>query len=236
MWIGRRRLNRPVHWFLVAFAIVYLLAMWQMAAHRGYLSGRHLLIVVVLGLGWAGFGALRLGRVLGGFILRPKAERRNGLPTVVSYGMRSMPATPGIRWGVVLLATVICLPRTLRPFNYQFTAHRQAVDWLAARDEQTGAVLDSRGWTALYSGRKTYRYEAARTAYRDPQLAYVIVEQHELEMHSDRGDTMRLLLVQAGEQVARFVDPHCGPEETVCVYRWLPQRFVQSWKGRGDAR
>src|SRR5262249_53772675 len=139
---------------------------------------------------------------------------------VMSYAIRSMPAT--IRWAVVLLAAMTCLPRTLRPFNYQFTGHRQAVDWLEQRDEQAGAVLDTRGWTALYSGRKTYRYEAARTAYRDPQLAYVIVERHELEMPSDRGETMRLLLAQAGEPVARFVDARAGPEQTVCVFRWLP--------------
>lgn len=135
-----------------------------------------------------------------------------------------------------MLAAVACLPRALRPFNGQHAAHRQAVDWLAAREEQGGAVLDSHGWTALYSGRKTYRYEAARTAYRDPQLAYVIVEQLELERESARGETLRELLTQAGEPVARFVDPQAGSQPAVCIYRWQPQRFVQSWKGRSDAR
>jgi 4-amino-4-deoxy-L-arabinose transferase-like glycosyltransferase len=223
LWTARRHLNRPVHWFLMSFATVYLLAMWQMAAHRGYLSGRHLLIVVVLGLGWAGFGALRLGK-LAGILWQSRAQL-----TRFQFG-------PAIRWSVVLLAAVSCLPRALRPFNFQFTAHRQAVDWLAAREEQGGAVLDSRGWTALYSGRKTYRYEAARTAYRDPQLTYVIVEQLELEMKSDRGDTLRQLLAQAGEPLARFADPRAAPQQAVYVYRWLPQRFVQSGRGRSDAR
>lgn len=223
LWTGRRHLNRPVHWFLMAFATVYLLAMWQMAAHRGYLSGRHLLIVVVLGLGWAGFGALRLGKLVR-LVWQNLTES-----TRFQLG-------PILRWSIVLLAAATCLPRTMRPFNFQYTAHRQAVDWLAAREEQGGAVLDSRGWTALYSGRKTYRYEAARTAYRDPQLAYVIVEQLELEMQSDRGDTMRQLLTEAGEPLARFVDPRAAPQQAVHIYRWLPQRFVNSWRGRGDAR
>lgn len=241
IWVGRRQLNRPIHRFLMAFAVVYLLTMWQMAAHRGYLSGRHLLIVVVLSLGWAGLGALRLGKLLR-TLVQSLRSKWSGRQVVVSNGIRSMPATfrvpatLGLRWTVVLLAAVTCLPRTLRPFNHQFTAHRQAIDWLAERDEQAGAVLDSRGWTALYSGRKTYRYEAARSAYRDPQLTYVIVEQHELEMQSVRGDTMRQLLSQAGEPVARFIDEWTSPQQAVQIYRWSPQRFVLSWKGFDDAR
>ena len=37
-------------------------------------------------------------------------------------------------------------------------------------------------------------------------------------------------------QGERFVDPLAAPQQAVHIYRWLPQRFVNSWRGRGDAR
>ena len=79
---------------------------------------------------------------------------------------------PGTGLGHRALAAAACLPQTLSALHPTRIGHRQAGQWLAEADEP-GTVLDTRGWTALYSGRPTLRYDAAKAAYRLPDLAYV---------------------------------------------------------------
>ena len=51
---------------------------------------------------------------------------------------------------------------------------------MAGQTDLHGAVLDTQGWTGLYSGRETYAYESARVALSDPHLAYLVLEGREI--------------------------------------------------------
>jgi hypothetical protein len=128
--------------------------------------------------------------------------------------------------------------RLIEPLHASRLGHRRAAEWLAQGADVPGAVLDTRGWTGLYSGRPTYRYEDARKAFSDPELAYVVLERRELEYASRRSRTLRHLLTLGAERVATFPESRTaepGPR-TVVVYRWRPERFSRSVVGRGIKR
>jgi hypothetical protein len=132
--------------------------------------------------------------------------------------------SPAAAWLVVLLAAVACLPRLLVPLHHSRQAHRMAAQWLVDEAETPGAVLDTHGWTGMYSGRKTYDYTDACRAFSDPQLSYVVVEVQEFRHDSDRARTLSRLMQLAGEPVARFPMSADGAanRQPVVVYRWHP--------------
>lgn len=258
LWSSRRRLNKPLDRFMQLLCGTLLIAAIYLAAGGGYLSTRHVLLLVVLALGWAGAGAVAVGDWLATLtrsaseadqhvekravaqppsaVLRRRSRRRRTsrgrLVHIAILNRKSGQAI--LSWSVAALALLTCTGDLFRPLHASRRAHRDAADWLNAHAHAAAAVLDSRGWTALYTGRKTYRYEAAQAAFRDPALAYVVVEQAELNANSRRGETLRLLVAQAGEPAARFT-PQGAEKHGVTVWRWYPERFAQ-WRIDGDAR
>jgi hypothetical protein len=209
LWRRRRRAAGPIDRFVQILCGALIAATWTIAVRNGYLSERHLLLVMIFALGWAGVGAVQLGEALAA--------------ACWSRNLRIGPVV--VRRMALAALAVACLPALARPLHASRINHREAAAWLAEHAGEDDVVLDSRGWTALYTGRPTYRYEAAQAAFRHPKLAYVVVEQAEMEMASRRGETMRLLVAQAGEPVARFPLPGAKRERDVVVHRWRPERF-----------
>jgi hypothetical protein len=222
LWRLRRRLVRPEDRFAQLYCLLFSLAVLHFAAKEGYVSARHLLTFVVLGIGFAGYGALDLGSSIarstrfGSHDPAPSESRK----PVAPYG-------PVLAWSAVVLAGAVCLSETLQPLHASRRGHRLAGQWLAQQADAPGPVLDTRGWTGLYSGRTTCRYDRAAAAFGDPQLAYVVLERRELEYGSRRSRTLEHLLNVAGQRVAVFPGPNPDASErgTVLIYRWHPQRF-----------
>jgi len=193
---------RPLDAAMATFAVVWTLGVVWHASATGYLSTRHVLPPVVMVLPWSGVGLLRLIETVSAFRWAPQSE----------YGRRAL------RFAVVSAVLVPCLVRIWPPLHHSRVAHRQVAHWLASRSE-AAAVLDSRGWSALYSGKTTYRMQAASQALSDDRLAYVVLEKRELHFGSRRARQLHELLAPCGPPVARFRHPtHPGLEDVV-VYR-----------------
>jgi hypothetical protein len=279
LWRLRRRLVRPVDRFTQIYALLFVLAVLHFAAGEGYVSARHLLTLVVMGVGCAGCGAFALGE----WIARRKHRPKNQFPSSVAgtrrvpsagYGTRRVPTTPDMRksllgrpkgagpgnearsalegnaaggrtaapssgrrrawvtpsrigWATVLVVAAICVVDAVKPLHASRLGHRLAAEWLARGAAAPGWVLDTRGWTGLYSGRMTCRYEDGRAVFCHPQLAYVVLERRELEYESRRSRTLRRLVESAGVPVAGFpaAGDDLGRDRSVRVYRWEPARF-----------
>ena len=214
-WALRDRLRRPVGRFLQVFFLLFTMGAIRFTAAEGYLSARHLLMLVVPGVGCAGYGLLLAGRL-----------------RTLNLAFGRWPALLGGRLTgrvAVALAVAGCLLQTSRPLHAGRQGHRSAGEWLALEADAPGTVLDTRGWTGLYSGRPTYRYAAARKAFGDPRLAYVVLEARELDFSSDRSRTLRDLLGAAAEPVASFPGLPTGSprSRSVVVYRWSAERFFE---------
>jgi hypothetical protein len=206
--IARRLAAKPVDWFLRMFFVTFSMGVLAFGAREGYLSARHLLPLVIVGVGCCGFGAVEIGAWL---------ARQTAIKAIPEMAPLSIAA-------VVALAGAACLGQTLLPVGRAALAHREAGGWLAAQQD-SGTVIDTRGWSRLYSGRKTYQYADGAVAFADPNVGYVVVEPWELQGDSPRSRTLRQLLESAGERAAEFAGFGDELRRAVAVYRWRPERI-----------
>ena len=226
LWGLGRRPAREVDGFLAVFFGLFSLAAIHFAATEGYLGARHLLVLVVAGIGAAGRGVVALGPK------PPAASDEQPASPAPGQKLRELSALAA---GLVVFLAVVTGYAVLvvGPLHASRAGHRQAAEWLAGQTTAPGMVIDTRGWTGLYSGRTTHPYTDAPAVLLDPRLAYVVVQKEELEFDSRRGRTLRTLLAAAGRRVAEFPEPHRLPSgwQSVVVYRWAPERF-RRWVGR----
>ncbi len=196
--------------------LLWLILAFVNASTTGYLSSRHLLPTAVFMLPAAASGLLSLiSGAAGGLTASVEATSPKALTG-------KPPVAPGLwlRWlapaAVFLFWSLWCL----QPIHGDRSGHREAGDWLALHTKPADRVLDSYGWTALYSRCPTYRYDAAREAFADPRLGYVVVEQRELESGSRRAATLNGLLARQATRVARFDPPR--RQSPVLIFQWRP--------------
>lgn len=217
-WRLRRRPASDGDRFVQVFFVLFSLAALRFTAAEGYLAPRHLLGLVVAGIGSAGYGALELASSL------RRVPRVARLP---------VPGAAGA-WAIVVLAGVVCLPQTLVRHHHSRLGHREAGRWLATEGEAAGTVLDTQGWTGLYSGRGTRRYIEAPAALGDPELAYLVLEKRELDYDSRRARTLSRLIETAADPAAEFPHPAARKpnQRLVVVYRWFPHRFARRTASR----
>ncbi|NQT16342.1 MAG: hypothetical protein HQ582_26530 [Planctomycetes bacterium] len=223
IWRLRGMPARPADWFARIYFLLFSLAVIHFASQEGYLGTRHLLTLVVVGIGCAGHGLLQAGSGAAWM----HAIARNG-----ALSEPHAPADPcrgRFAPAMVLLAAALCVVQLAEPLHVSRAGHRLAAEWLAVEADVPGPVLDTRGWTALYSGRPTYRYDNARAAFSHPRLAYVVVERRELERESPRSRTLKRLLGLAAQPVAEFPGAERANrrQQPVVVYRWDAGRFSQ---------
>jgi hypothetical protein len=164
------------------------LALTAIAAYRGgYLSTRHFALPIVLTLPYAAVGLTAVCR-------RLAAMPWNRLQ-ISNCGLRNF---------VTATFVVASLFVTARPLHESHKPHRRAADWLEANSASSAAVLDQQGYTALYTGRTTYRFDAAEDAFADSLLAYTLVERADIEADTPRGASLRTVLGEADRAVAQF--------------------------------
>ena len=205
--------------FLQVYFLLFSAAAYHFAVREGYVSARHLLPLVVIGIGAVGCGVEEAQRWLAGFLSRSSRHVSGSLWAKQAGGISTC--------AIVMVLIASCLLEFTEPVHASREGHRKAAVWLALDAQVSGAVLDTRGWTGLYSGRTTYGYEQAQAAFRQRHLAYVVLEDRELQFPSERSQTLKQLLDAAAEPVTRFsgVRGRGYTGHAVVVYRWSAQRF-----------
>ncbi len=200
LYVERKRLRTWAKLFPAVVIGVCLAATFVVAWRGGYLSSRHLLLPLLAAMPWAGLGIIRLAAWLD---VRLKHVERSPLRTAAIVA------------GAV---SIVCFLSISRPAHTAQLAHRRAADWLSTAAAGPGAVLEQHGYTALVSGRTTYRFDASSQALGDPDLTYVLLERADLEAESPRGEKLRALLGDASRAVAQFADHRSQPERDVLVF------------------
>jgi len=212
-------LSRLADRFVQIYFLLFAAAAYHFAVAEGYVSARHLLPLVVVGIGSVGYGTDETRRWLAGFLSRRSWRLGRSLPAKRSGWISTC--------AIIVAVAASCLIEFSQPVHASRAGHRRAAAWLAQDGLASGPVLDTRGWTGLYSGRTTYGYGQAQAAFSKGQLAYVVLEHRELRWPSERSQTLRRLLDVAAEPVTSFSAPrgrgYTGHE--VVVYRWSAQRF-----------
>lgn len=217
LWVRGRRVLASERFAQAYFALLAAVGV-GFAAREGYLDARHLATLVVPCVGCLGLGLIGLGRWCA---LRKLGwpPRQPGTPLREPPGLTASLAVATI----VVVVGLACAIQMREPLHAGRAAHRRAAEWLAARAAADGVVLDSRGWTGLYSGWKTYDYRQAEAVFADRRLRYVVVETDELGLDTARSRTLDILLRRAAEPATRFRDRR--KQNHVVVFRWDAERF-----------
>lgn len=186
-WSLRTRLGSRPWLFLGFFGFHHLFFVLVWLLLWGYVTSRHFLLPVVALLPAAGAGVVVIAeRLRSRFAAhRPTTRLRQGLTAALVVG---------------------CFCATLQPPHHTHAAHRHAADWLRSQADAEGFVLDQQGWTALSTGRPTYRFDEAETALTDPRVRYVLVERIDLEAASPRAKSLRAVLGSADRAAQCFAD------------------------------
>lgn len=172
---------------LGVFAAVHLAALVRHGSTLGYLSGRHVLPLVIASMPWAAAGTFVCLRGLGlKLSWSPKAKRA---------------ALVGAA-GVVV---VVLSAYQLRTSHESRRGHWEAGRWLAQNAKPGDRVLDTRGWARFVADKLVgYDYWHVRQALSDQGLAFVVVGRDELEADSPRARTLNALLAYAATPVQDF--------------------------------
>jgi hypothetical protein len=158
-WEGRRLRSLPESWLFVFLVLFHCLILWRLAMVAGYVSERHVVLVVTCGLCPAVAGLRELPRRLLAWWTGRVAP---------SWCPRLLVNAPA--WSVVLVLVLVGmgLSKTLQPLHGHRAGHHAAGLWLAKHAGPDDEVCDSHfGWAKYYAGRL---FLPPRNAPRDPAL------------------------------------------------------------------
>ncbi len=168
LWCFRERFRtHPGAWVLLLTGLMLGYALFRVAVVMGYLSERHTMLLLLMGLYWTVAGSLVLGRGLAVAVPRLLPAR---------LGARSPGAAA---WGLILLLALVVLPlpRTLMPLHVERTGFKEAGYWLAGHAHPEDLIVDPYCWSHFYSG-GVFRENVAPAgaARKQPPTIYVVYE------------------------------------------------------------
>jgi hypothetical protein len=142
--------QEPGTWVLFLVCLVVAALLWRVAASLGYLSERHLILILLCGCFWAAaflvdmaHGLVRAGIWFVGITTRE--SRFPGLNKDQIYQVGSV---------LVMLALIApLLPRTLEPLHVNRRGFRQAGLWLAEHTAPWDPIIDPYCWSHYYAGK-----------------------------------------------------------------------------------
>ena len=143
-------------WVLFGCGLVLLPLLYMLGMSNGYISERHAILLVLGGIFWSVAGI--------GWLAAWIAQRTTRV------------SAPTLSLVVLLIATGVCLPRTLARLHGNRDGFREVGVWLAHNTKSGDEVLDPMSWTAYHAGRIFVegRDDLPRS---NPPVCYVVLEQ-----------------------------------------------------------
>lgn len=181
----------PGAWIVLALVFLHAAAIWRVASMKGYVSERHVLVIVMCGLFWTVSGIEDVASRLPAWVQKLSAAR---LPRLLAWSRAGA-------WSIVLPLgfAASALPRTLQPLHANEAGHRAAGLWLAEHAAPEEVICDPFKWAGYYAGRA---FQEDWDPSRYVVAARYVVLEDSREQHSKEEITERAReLAQQGEVV-----------------------------------
>jgi 4-amino-4-deoxy-L-arabinose transferase-like glycosyltransferase len=212
LWWFRDRFRRvPGTWVLFFVCLPLVVLLYRVARDLGYLSDRHLVLVLLAGTYFTAAALLRIGELLASLV----ARWRPGL------------ASPSL-WASVVVA-VACfgpLPRTLERLHGDRSGFRTAGCWLAEHIPPGDFVLDPYCWANYYAGR-VFTEGVHNLPATVPPVFYLVYEEAENKHSRLREHNVATRMRDFGQEIHRFPVQRGKVKAAVIVYRmageWVPR-------------
>jgi 4-amino-4-deoxy-L-arabinose transferase-like glycosyltransferase len=173
LWWFRDRLRRvPGTWVVVTLCVLHVLVLWRLAVVAGYVSDRHVLILVLSGIFTGAAALVKIGQGLAdvGGRLRSWGKGESQQPPVASC------------WPSLLLLAAVAafgLPEALKPLHANRAGHRAAGLWIAAHSIPADPVLDPFCWAYYYAGRVFLEGQEAPIPPGHKLAGFIVLEKGE---------------------------------------------------------
>lgn len=214
-WRRDRFLLVPGVWVTLLVCLPLAVFLYLMAEKMGYLSDRHLLLIILCGSFWA---------VAGTFLLGDKLARGAARlwPRLAARGW-----TNGRTWalGLLLVMALAPMPRTLARLHSERSGFRSLGRWLAENTKPGDFIEDPYCWAYYYAGR-VFVEGCRDLPVHNPSCFYVILEQ------SKNRHARLVSLQKAVEDILHKKDAKVIHEEN--VRRGRDKVTLQVWKVPGS--
>ena len=226
-WFHRTWRTRPHIWILTLLCVFQTLLLCRVALVVGYVSERHVLIIVLCGLYAAVWAILQMPRRWGWTRKKLRTEDRESEMDGLRFApgecaerecdnhrtsiLRARNVNDTARSSIISSAmmvafTLACLPMTLQPLHANQVGHRQAGLWLAQHSRPSDTIVDPFNWAYFYAGR-VFEEGSNPPALPDHQATrYVVLEltvydwqpnQHQLK---HKAQEVQIFAVPVGSQ------------------------------------
>jgi len=192
-------------WVLLILCLLHTLVLWKLAMTVGYVSDRHIILLVLCGI----FTGAAIIGVLGDY-LETKLVRTRANP-----GTQPRSISGGTVATLSLAAIALfCLPDSFRTLHANRAGHRAAGNWLASNAAPGDPVIDPFSWAHYYAGRIFTENQQAQPNAGHSPTQYVVLEQ---------SDHARLPTIRAATELA---------SHGRIVYHWPVEKPEQQAKVR----
>jgi hypothetical protein len=187
-WFRQRLAAQPGAWVLIALCVLHALILWRLAMILGYVSDRHVQVLVLCGIFSGAAAVLTAG---------PRLMVQAGRVWQARKGREARFALDG-RWlSIVLLVvlTTFALPTLSKPLHFNRAGHRAAGLWLARHCDLSDEIIDPFCWAHYYAGRVFCEGQEITVPTGHTRLQYAVLDRPDKE-HP------HLPLMQKAEEVA----------------------------------
>ena len=144
-------------WGLV---VTLLVALFKVASQMGYLSDRHLILLLMLGCYPAISGIFGLlGPTIRRLLLAGWPLLGEKLPSLV-----------------IAIVVALALTRTLEPLHANRAGFREAGEWIAQNSRPGDPVVDGFCWTHYHAGRVFTEVGPKGIPISDPSVQFIVIE------------------------------------------------------------
>jgi hypothetical protein len=177
IWCFRNRLKtEPGAWVVLVLCFLHFLILWRVAVVVGYVSDRHVLVIVLCGVFLAAGGVFALGEKIAFLVQRP----RSGRPAKSAWPADSSK----LSMALLIVLLVFGLQEALKPLHANRAGHRQAGFWLAEHTSPTDPIADPFCWAHYYAGRVFWEGLTPPTPPGYIPTQYVVLEKSPSSEHS----------------------------------------------------
>jgi 4-amino-4-deoxy-L-arabinose transferase-like glycosyltransferase len=177
LWSLRKQLlTKCGAWVVLVLCSLHVLVLWRVAVVVGYVSDRHVLVLVVCGVFIAADGVFILAEMLTVLARRPRSGPDIQPLRIAESGKLS----------VVLLLVLLGfgLQEALKPLHANRAGHRQAGLWLAEHTSPADPIVDPFCWAHYYAGRVFWEGLTPPAPTGHVPTQYVVLEKSPTSEHS----------------------------------------------------
>jgi hypothetical protein len=151
----------PVSWVLLLVSVILGFLLFRVPVVMGYLSDRHMVLILFCATFWMAAGVLRIGE----WIADPFG---NGRPASSVWSRR-----PVCIVALLLPLLALALVKTLEPQHTDRIPYREAGYWLAQNASPGDDIDDPYCWASYYAGRV---FTDEGQPHHGPRVHYVVIE------------------------------------------------------------